>query len=196
MKLFVNDFDSNGTYEQLFCEKVGDKYYPMVDKDELISQLPSLKKKLVYYKDYAELSMEEIFDKTLINSSVEKELDILETLIFINEKKRFIKQSVPEEINYSVVYDIELYSQNNNCSSKILFGGNQKKVKPQFGKHDASLGWLLETYTDGNLVKFKKPINLNLQGDIRKFTVMNYNDEKLIFVGLNDDEIKIFQFKN
>ena len=49
MKLFVNDFDANGTYEQLFCEKVGDKYFPLIDKDELISQLPSLKKKLVYY---------------------------------------------------------------------------------------------------------------------------------------------------
>ena len=54
-------------------------------------------------------------------------MDILETLIFINKKNRFIKQSVPEEINYSVVYDIEVFSQNNGCSSKILFGGNQKK---------------------------------------------------------------------
>ena len=195
MKLFVNDFDANGTYEQLFCEKVGDKYFPLIDKDELISQLPSLKKKLVYYNDYAELSIEEIFDKNLLISAVEKELDLLETLIFINKKKRFIKQSVPEEINYSVVYDIELFSQNNNCSSKILFGGNQKKVKPQFGKYDASLGWLLETYTDGNSVRFKKPTNLNIKGDIRKWSVINYNKEKLILVGLNDDKIKIFQSK-
>lgn len=196
MKLFINDFDKNGTYEQIFCEKIGDKYYPLIDKDDLISQLPYLKKKLFYYKDYAELSIEEIFDKTNLDLSVKKELDILETLIFINKKNRFIKQSVPEEINYSVVYDIEVFSQNNGCSSKILFGGNQKKVKPQFGKYDASMGWMVETYAEGNSVRFKQPISLNLQGDIRKFSVINYDEEKLILVGFNDDGIKIFQFKN
>ena len=43
--MFVNDFDSNGFKEQIICYEIGGKNYPILDKDELIAQLPAIKKK-------------------------------------------------------------------------------------------------------------------------------------------------------
>jgi hypothetical protein len=64
MKLFLNDFDQNGTEEQIICQLINQKYYPIVDKDELISQLPNLKKKIVKYENYANASVEDLFSTT------------------------------------------------------------------------------------------------------------------------------------
>ena len=44
--MYVSDFDNNGTIEQIICHKIDNKFYPIVDRNELISQLPSLKKSL------------------------------------------------------------------------------------------------------------------------------------------------------
>ena len=67
--MFVNDFDLNGFKEQIICYEIGGKNYPMLDKDELIAQLPAIKKKIVYYKDYSNLSIDQIFDKETIKTS-------------------------------------------------------------------------------------------------------------------------------
>ena len=56
-RMYVNDFDGNGSVEQIFCTKLNGKYYPILDKDDLISQLPYLKKELLYFKDYGNESI-------------------------------------------------------------------------------------------------------------------------------------------
>ena len=40
MKFFLNDFDNNGTEEQIICQYINQDDYNIVDKDELILQLP------------------------------------------------------------------------------------------------------------------------------------------------------------
>lgn len=192
MKMFINDFDSNGTIEQIICEKIGGKYFPILDKDELLSQIPSLKKKLFYYKDYSKLSMSDIFGSKLLNNSIKRELNELESCIFLNTSKGFLKTPLPYEINYSSVYDIEILSQTPNVI-KVLFGGNQSKIKPQFGRQDASNGWLVELTNHKNELKCKTPINLNIDGEIRKITTFEFGKIKMFLTGINNNEIKLYE---
>ena len=64
MKLFLNDYDKNGRLEAIYTYEIGDKDFPIHDRDELIKQLPDLKKKLLYYEDYSNLSMKDIFNES------------------------------------------------------------------------------------------------------------------------------------
>ena len=43
LKMYVNDFDKNGSIEQIICYQRDQLDYPIVDRDELLSQLPYLK---------------------------------------------------------------------------------------------------------------------------------------------------------
>jgi len=45
VSMYVNDFDQNGTLEQIICTYNGDKSYPMALRHDLLQQLPLLKKK-------------------------------------------------------------------------------------------------------------------------------------------------------
>tara|TARA_Y100000389_G_C17465122_1_gene524813 strand:+ start:148 stop:3348 length:3201 start_codon:yes stop_codon:yes gene_type:complete len=192
MKIFINDFDSNGTVEQIICEKIDGKYFPVLDKDELLSQIPALKKKLFYYKDYSKFSMDDIFGNEILNNCITRELNELDSSIFLNSSKGFIKTPLPYEINYSSVYDIEILSQKSNVT-KVLFGGNQSKVKPQFGKYDASNGWLVELVNYKSKLKSNTPINLNIEGEIRKFTKFEFGKIKMFMAGINNKEIECYE---
>ena len=63
MRMYLSDFDNNGTIEQIICQKRDDDYYPIVDRDELVAQLAGLKQKLLYYKDYSDATIKSIFSK-------------------------------------------------------------------------------------------------------------------------------------
>ena len=58
---YVNDFDNNGSIEQIVCNYNEGKSYPLVLRHDLIKQLPHLKKKYVYYTNYKGQAIEDIF---------------------------------------------------------------------------------------------------------------------------------------
>jgi hypothetical protein len=59
--MYVNDFDLNGSIEQIICTYNGNKSYPVVMKDDLVKQIPSLEAKYKKYDDYKDQTMTDIF---------------------------------------------------------------------------------------------------------------------------------------
>jgi hypothetical protein len=44
--MFVQDFDGNGTIEQITCQSIDKRHFPIHDIDELYMQMPFMKKKI------------------------------------------------------------------------------------------------------------------------------------------------------
>ena len=195
MKLYINDFDKNGFYEQILCEKIGNSYFPILDKDDLINQMPSLKKQLFYYKDYSDASIDKIFTPGLLNESTVLEIKTLESAIYINNNGKFNKISLPSEINYSPVFDIINYQPSDKNITKLIFGGNQYLVKPQFGRHDSSKGWIIDVKKDKDKLSFTNLKSLNIEGQIRKFELIYLGKEKILITGINNKDVKFYEIK-
>ena len=195
MKLYINDFDKNGFYEQILCEKIGNSYFPILDKDDLINQMPSLKKQLFYYKDYSDASIDKIFNPDLLNESTVLEIKTLESAIYINNNGEFNKISLPSEINYSPVFDIINYQPSDKNITKLIFGGNQYLVKPQFGRHDSSKGWIIDVKKDEDKLSFTNLKSLNIEGQIRKFELIYLGKEKILITGINNKDVKFYEIK-
>ena len=98
-RMYLNDFDQNGSREQIITSLKDGKYYPIIDKDELIGQLPYLKKQMVYYKDYASKSMNQIFDQKTLKESQFFDIDILQTSLFLEQKQAL------NQLNYLLKYN-------------------------------------------------------------------------------------------
>ncbi len=195
MKLYINDFDKNGFYEQILCEKIGNSYFPILDKDDLINQMPSLKKQLFYYKDYSDASIDKIFNPNLLNESTVLDIKTLESAIYINNNGKFNKISLPSEINYSPVFDIINYQPSDKNITKLIFGGNQYLVKPQFGRHDSSKGWIIDVKKDEDKLSFTNLKSLNIEGQIRKFELIYLGKEKILITGINNKDVKFYKIK-
>lgn len=189
MSLYLYDFDQNGTMEQIMCYHIDGKDYPILDRDELISQLPSLKKKFLYYKDYAKADMNEIFSKELVSKATRLELDITSTSVFINNKTQFEQLELAPEIQYANVATLHVEDLNEDGILDLLLGGNQYNIKPQFGPYDASSGWVLYGKAGSDL--FETPKSLRIPGEIRDFETTQLNNTKLLISTINNDSISI-----
>jgi hypothetical protein len=195
MRMYINDFDSNGFKEQIICQKKEGKYYPMVTKDELISQIPSLKKKLLYYNDYAKADIHSIFAENIINSSKVLELNELESVVLWNNNGQLVPQILPDEIQYAPIYAVTSKDINEDGHLDLFFGGNQYLVKPQFGKYDGSLGWaLLGPYNFENVNPEVFPIGI--KGQIRGLEWIHNKNEKILIAPINNEKPIFIKFKN
>ena len=192
MKLYLNDYDQNGKLEAIYTYSIDNKDFPIHDRDELIKQLPDLKKKLLYYEDYANQSIKDILNETQISSSQVLEIKETRSLLFMSDSPlSYSKKLLPEEIQYSSVHAINIFDINQDGLNDLILGGNQYLVKPQYGAFDASKGWIL--YGDDNSkTKFDKLLPLNIYGEIRDFTIvpsLKSSDSLLLVTGISNSKI-------
>ena len=195
MQMFINDFDGNGSYEQIICKQQNGRYYPIVDKDEMIAQLPQLKKKMVYYKEYGTASMADLFSAESLENSWKYQLNTTETSLFLGkEQGGFEKIQLPEEIQYSTTYAIHLQKVKEK-RGRLFFGGNQYLVKPQFGRYDASKGWELAFTTNNNQIIWEAPKSMNIRGQIRAIRPLKTLQNNILLVGLNNAQLYEYEIE-
>jgi hypothetical protein len=195
MRLFTNDFDSNGTIEQITTRTIDGKDMPINLKQELAKQIPSIKKKNLSYSDYAKKSIQEIFTPEVIASSLQKVAVIQESIIAINKGNgQFEIQILPQEVQLSTVNTSCVLDINKDGILDIILGGNQYEFKPQFGRLDASHGSVLLGNKKGkfSLVSYPKS-GLFITGEVQKMKTIRTKNKTTSFIAVvNDGSPKLF----
>jgi hypothetical protein len=196
MKMFVNDFDTNGMIEQITTRTIDGKDIPVHLKSELAKQIPMIKKKNLSYDDYSKKSFQELFPKEIIDNSIQKIVNIQESVIAINKGNgKFEIQVMPKEIQFSSVNTICTADVNKDGILDILLGGNQYEFKPQFGRLDSNYGSVLLGNKTGNYTwtSYKKS-GFYMKGEVRHIQkVKNKNNKNIIIAVINNSAPKIFK---
>ena len=187
-RLYVNDFDGNGTYDYIFCERINGSYYPVVDKNELISQLPILKKKLLYYKDYATMKVEDIFSQEQLASSIVLDAYMKSSVVLINEGGSFSIKRLPGVLQYGPIYAFACGDLDNDDINEVVVGGNQFLVKPQFGRYDALPLLVLDDESTGSKVHLSNIIN-----QVRGIVIEEYEGRKVVIVANNNSKVEVYE---
>jgi len=150
MKIWINDFDNNGTIEQIVTQQVGDKDYPIHQKKELTNQMVALKKQNLKASDYARRSIDQLFPEEIFTMSIVKEAAHAESVIAINDGDgKFSIMPLPSRVQLSCVCGISCVDINEDGYLDLIMGGNNFEYKPQFSRLDASYGNVL--LNDGKL---------------------------------------------
>lgn len=195
MKMFISDFDGNGFQEQIICQKRNNKYYPIADKDELVSQLPVLKKKLLYYADYAKADIGLMFSPNQLATALQLELENISSTLFINNGSDFTAHELPAEIQYAPIYAISSKDIDKDGHTDLFFGGNQFLMKPQFGRYDASKGWAIFGPYSQDKGK-NKVVSLFIDGQVRKLAWISDDKKDILIVGKNNEKTRFYELKN
>jgi enediyne biosynthesis protein E4 len=196
MKLFTNDFDNNGTIEQITTRSIGGKDMPINMKQELAKQIPSIKKKNLSYADYSKKSFQELFAQDIVDNSLQKTANIQESIIAINKGNgKFEIQILPKEVQFSCVNTICQMDVNNDGFLDLILGGNQYEFKPQFSRLDANYGSVLLGNKKG--IFSWMPYNQSgffIKGEVKQLkTIRNKNKTVSFIAVVNDKTPKIFK---
>ncbi len=195
-RMYVNDFDGNGSVEQIFCSERNGRYYPVVTKDELLSQLPSLKKQLLYYKDYGKKSMEDLFAPAVLSRSKIFQVDGLSSQMLLSSGGTYKRIDLPIEAQYSTLYSFVVSDFDNDGVEDVIAGGNQYQVKPQFGRQDASYGWFFKGVLKGGKFSFERGQDLNVKGQIRDIEYIKSKGTTYILFAKHDSDLEIYKISD
>jgi hypothetical protein len=192
IKLFANDFDGNSFTDPILSFKAKNgKQYPYALRHNLVDQLKYLSKKYPDYESFKDASIEDIFTKEQIDSSIVLEANTLGSLILINNDDfNFEVKMLPFETQFSPIYAITTSDFDKDGDQDILLGGNLYGVMPEFGRYDASFGNYLENLGNNNFKYHKTGKGLKVNGQIRDIKIVNDK----IFITKNNDSLEVYNY--
>ena len=193
VKMYLNDFDQNGSIEHLFVREVEGRQIPYVLKHELERQIPSIKKRYIKYSTYNNQTFSEIFPPEVIARSIVSELNNLESGTLMNlGNGKFEWKPFPTMAQRSYIFAIHSEDIDGDGKLDLILGGNLAQAKPEVGKYDASYGEVLLGNGDGTFRYWPNAENgLQLSGDIR--AISKIGPGKLLFVK-NSAQAEIWKY--
>ncbi len=187
--MYINDFDNNKMAEQIVTVFNGPNAYPLVLRTDLVMQIPSLKKKYLFFENYKEQTIENIFAEKDLRTAAKVEVTNTRTSIaWNNGNGTFELKSLPVEAQFAPVHAILLTDLDNDQDTDIILGGNFHRSKPELGKYDASYGLVLINEGD----RLFKPLGpkqsgLNLHGEVRDKSQLKVQTQEIILIARTND---------
>lgn len=195
VSMYVNDFDLNGTAEQIICVFDGDKSYPLALKHDLTRQIPALEKKYPKYEMYRDQQITDMFTPEQLKNSIHLDAYLMETSVFLNDGTgHFSINPLPVEAQFSPVYAAETGDFNNDGKTDLLLGGNLFNVKPEVGRYDASYGSFLAGDGKGGFINIPaRESGFRLEGEIRDIMEIATAGGRLIIAARSNDPFQVFK---
>lgn len=193
-KLWIHDFDKNGTVENIVTRTINGEDIPVPLKKELTEQLPFLKKENLRHKDYARTTLQELLSAEQVNKALVLNSTYHSSVVaWNNGDGTFEMDRLPAEAQLSCVTAIGIQDLNNDKKPDLLIGGNNYGMVPQFSRLDASMGNILINNGPGNW-KIMRPADSGwrVKGEIKHIDIFPYNNEYVLLCVRNNDKPVVF----
>ena len=193
IKLYVKDFDENGTQESILSVFKSDhKSYVFHQRRDLADQMPTFKKEYLRYEDYAGKEFSDVFSPSVTNGAQVHEVIILETAVFINNgNNQFECKPLPFPAQVSSVNTI-LYDK---TQGQVILAGNFTDFKPEIGMLEGTFGQVFD-FRNGQFV-YSSASNkgLKIKGQVRSSLVLTQKKGIAYLFGRNNGRLAVYRRK-
>ena len=194
VKLYLTDIDKNGIVDPLLTHSVDGKEYTFLGKGDIEKQVPLLKKKYLYYHDYAGKTVDQIFGDSLKGSVPLKVTSFTSGVFYNKGSGNFEFKAFPSDAQMAPLFGFA------NVPGKLnylLAGGNFSGVLPFEGRYDADYGDLMTVDKNGNF-KWESPVSSGflLRGEVRDIKAIKTATGTIYAVAINNNAIKFFKINN
>ncbi|MFT3703822.1 MAG: VCBS repeat-containing protein [Agriterribacter sp.] len=198
MSMYYKDFDGNGSVDPIFCYYINGTSYPAATRDDLVEQLPMLKKKFNDYRTYASATINDVFSTDQLRDAKKLSAEITSTIYLQNNGDAgFELKPLPPEAQYAPVYAMASADVNNDGKKDIILAGNNAWTRIKFGRYRANHGVVL--LGDGKAGFDYLPqiqSGLNFRADIRSMEFIKTAKGNLLVAGANDDKLLSYNLQS
>ncbi len=196
LTLYVNDFDQNGTVEQVLSRYDRGQDLPLNLRQDIVMQVPSLKKRYLRYENYVNQKVSDIFPMEQFPNTLVLKTYALSTSLWLNTGGgKFVRRELPVEAQFFPVYAVLSGDFDHDGKLDLLMGGNQYNAKPETGIYGAGKGLLLRGNGKGGFEALSPgESGLRISGQIRSLTPLNIKNRSFVLIGKNNDYPQIISY--
>lgn len=201
LMLFAADIDHNGSMDPVSFYYIKDKsgnrvLYPDISLDKFAQQVPSIKKKFIYHKDFGKAGYSEIYNEEQKKEVQTFRCDETRSCYFENKGNgKFQMHPLPVEAQFAPVNAIVCMDLDGDGNSDLLLAGNEYQNEIMTGRYDASYGLYLKGDGHGQFTPIQ-PVRSGfiIDGDVKDLKVIRNAEKRIhVLVGVNDEFLKIFK---
>ncbi|QOI98060.1 MAG: VCBS repeat-containing protein [Flammeovirgaceae bacterium] len=197
LQMLLGDFDANQSSDHILIYYNGDSAYVFPTRDQLIKQLPFLKKRLLKYKDFSTIQVENLLSAEQLANGSKLQVTELSSVVLENTGGKFIVRPLPIEAQMFPVCAIEADDLDDDGILDILLAGNQSAVQPEIGPHDAGLGLVLKGIGGCQFQSIAPHTSgFFVTGEVRSSGILRSNENQYLYLfGRNGNSLVIFKRK-
>ncbi|PWT96442.1 MAG: RNA-binding protein [Bacteroidetes bacterium] len=199
-KIYAKDFDKNGSIDAipvLYLKDEKNQYheYTAQNRDDIVEQLPSLKRKFLSYKDFANADIFSIFPKDQLQDALQlTATNFHSCFIRNNGNGHFSCEPLPVEAQLAPLYGMVVDDFNNDGNLDIAISGNDFGTEVSNGRYDALNGLILLGDGTGKFIPQSiSQSGLFIPGDGKALIKLRgANGNYLIAASQNNGRLKVF----
>ena len=193
--LLFKDFDHNGSVDPLLTYYISDTATFAYSRDELIGQIPAMKKKFTTYQQFAAAPFNKYFTSAEIAGSDTLSATLLETVLLTNDGAgKFELKRLPMEAQFSPIYAVISHDVNGDGYVDLITGGNFTQARVSMGQCDANYGIVFLGDGKGSFTTLEPSASgLAIRGDVRSFAMVRNKGTRYMLVGRNGQPVEAYR---
>ena len=191
VKMMIKDFDQNGSLEQILSYPENGNYYTVATKDELVKQIPVLKKDFVRYQDFSGKTVDEVFRRFDIQGATQFEASQFESVILVNQGGNgFQANPLPAEAQFAPIEAILVTDVDQDGHKDLILGGNNTSAAPYYGAYLGSWGSILLGNGLGDF-KVAQSHRLKIKGEVKAIEKLTVGSQIWVVFAKNNLELEV-----
>jgi hypothetical protein len=193
VSLYYSDYDNNGSIDPIIDYYVKDASYPYPTRDELMEQLPGIRKKFKDYKSYSTAQMKDVLTEDQLKNSKVLRAYQLKSCFIRNDSGKLSFIPLSNEFQFAPIFSILNMDVNGDGKVDIVTGGNLTGTRSRSGKLTGNCGIIGINDGKGQLKPMKQTNSgLAITGDVRHILELN----EFLVIGVNSQKVLVYQKQN
>ncbi|MGN6617046.1 MAG: VCBS repeat-containing protein [Ilyomonas sp.] len=200
VNVYAKDFDKNGSIDAILTvflkdEKGEKKEFTAFNRDDIVDQLPSMKKKYLTYKSFGVADIHDIFPDSALKTSLHLQVNNQKSCYLKNlGNGKFEMHALPVTAQFAPVFGIVVTDANNDGNLDVVLSGNDFGNEVSNGRYDALNGLVLLGDGKGNFASQSiLQSGIYIPGNAKALVQLRSENGCLIAASQNRGPLKLFK---
>ena len=193
-KVYVDDFDKNGTNDVYLGYYENGQCFPVRGKQCSTEQMPFVSEKFPTYKQFGLATIDKVLEDRIAPSTVVQEAQTFSNTLFRNEGGKFTEVVLPKAAQVAPVYGIAIDDFDKDGKIDAFLAGNMYQREVETTRSDAGKGCLLSFDGDKIIVKSTAQTGVSADKDVRAVSTLVSGNKRLLLIANNNEAMQIYSY--